>query len=150
MPYKSFQLGDIIANLLGTTLGLTLARRATIHYRRVREVRRLYAPLGSGGSVIMGELGGDSDDGEEEDTAENYDGREAGAREMEEGRSRAEERLVKTPSAPRGRADSNPWDDTDADTFGGSEADVGASGSKTMFDIGDESEGDEAGSSKRR
>lgn len=49
LPYKEFQRGDIIANLLGSTLGLILAYHLERHYRRRREIARLYQPLADEG-----------------------------------------------------------------------------------------------------
>lgn len=45
LPYKTFQYGDVIANVLGSSLGITLARILTIRHQRTVELRRLYQPL---------------------------------------------------------------------------------------------------------
>ncbi|SNX84426.1 uncharacterized protein MEPE_03135 [Melanopsichium pennsylvanicum] len=45
LPYKQFQLGDIIANLLGSSLGLFFSYHLEKRYRARRELERLYAPL---------------------------------------------------------------------------------------------------------
>ncbi|KIM26980.1 hypothetical protein M408DRAFT_330340 [Serendipita vermifera MAFF 305830] len=46
LPYKTFHWGDVIANLLGASLGLFIAYRLERYYRFRREVARLYQPLG--------------------------------------------------------------------------------------------------------
>jgi hypothetical protein len=43
---KIFQWGDVIANLLGATVGLLCAYRLERYYRFRREVARLYQPVG--------------------------------------------------------------------------------------------------------
>ena len=45
LPYKQFQMGDIIANLLGSSLGLFFSYHLEKRYRARRELERLYAPL---------------------------------------------------------------------------------------------------------
>ncbi|EJU04288.1 hypothetical protein DACRYDRAFT_114641 [Dacryopinax primogenitus] len=45
LPYKTFQLGDIAANLLGSSLGLYLSWNLERYYRHRREIERLYQPL---------------------------------------------------------------------------------------------------------
>ncbi|KDR75156.1 hypothetical protein GALMADRAFT_140692 [Galerina marginata CBS 339.88] len=45
LPYKVFQWGDILANLLGSTLGLCLAHYLERYYRHRKEIARLYRPL---------------------------------------------------------------------------------------------------------
>ncbi|KZT57762.1 hypothetical protein CALCODRAFT_433787 [Calocera cornea HHB12733] len=45
LPYKTFQLGDIAANLLGSSLGLWLSWNLERYYRHRREISRLYQPL---------------------------------------------------------------------------------------------------------
>lgn len=45
LPYKQFQIGDIIANLLGSSLGLFFSYHLEKRYRARRELERLYAPL---------------------------------------------------------------------------------------------------------
>ena len=45
LPYKTFQIGDIAANLLGTACGLYGSTRLDRHQRqRVEEVAHLYLP----------------------------------------------------------------------------------------------------------
>jgi len=46
LPAKTFQWGDVVANLLGASLGLFTAYRLEKYYRFRREVARLYQPLG--------------------------------------------------------------------------------------------------------
>ncbi|SJX62926.1 uncharacterized protein SRS1_13752 [Sporisorium reilianum f. sp. reilianum] len=45
LPYKVFQWGDIVANLLGSSLGLFFSYHLEKRYRARRELERLYAPL---------------------------------------------------------------------------------------------------------
>ncbi|KAJ9479066.1 hypothetical protein PHBOTO_002555 [Pseudozyma hubeiensis] len=45
LPYKVFQIGDIVANLLGSSLGLFFSYHLEKRYRAKRELERLYAPL---------------------------------------------------------------------------------------------------------
>jgi len=45
LPYKTFQIGDVIANLLGSSLGLFIARSLARKLRHRRELARLYQPL---------------------------------------------------------------------------------------------------------
>ncbi|KAI0690526.1 hypothetical protein BC835DRAFT_1364162 [Cytidiella melzeri] len=45
LPYKEFQVGDVVANILGSSLGLYLAYHLERHYRHRREISRLYQPL---------------------------------------------------------------------------------------------------------
>ncbi|KAG8679129.1 hypothetical protein FRC08_017202 [Ceratobasidium sp. 394] len=47
-PNKTFQVGDILANLLGSTVGLYVAYMIERHHRHRREIARLYQPLGQG------------------------------------------------------------------------------------------------------
>lgn len=46
LPYKTFQWGDVTANVLGASVGLLIAYRLEKYYRFRREVARLYQPLG--------------------------------------------------------------------------------------------------------
>ncbi|KAH9935689.1 uncharacterized protein B0H18DRAFT_420511 [Fomitopsis serialis] len=43
--YKQFQIGDVAANLLGSSLGLYIAYHLERYYRNRREISRLYQPL---------------------------------------------------------------------------------------------------------
>jgi len=45
LPYKEFQAGDIMANLLGSSIGLYVAYHMERYYRSRREIARLYRPL---------------------------------------------------------------------------------------------------------
>jgi len=45
LPYKAFQYGDVLANLLGSGLGLYISYHLERYYRRRREIARLYKPL---------------------------------------------------------------------------------------------------------
>ena len=45
LPYKTFQIGDVIANLAGSALGLFFSYHAEARYRTRREIERLYQPL---------------------------------------------------------------------------------------------------------
>ncbi|KAI0746009.1 hypothetical protein C8Q76DRAFT_705724 [Earliella scabrosa] len=45
LPYKEFQVGDVAANLLGSSLGLWIAYHLERYYRHRREIARLYRPL---------------------------------------------------------------------------------------------------------
>ncbi|KAI0049946.1 hypothetical protein FA95DRAFT_1514910 [Auriscalpium vulgare] len=54
LPYKTFQFGDIVANLLGSTIGLYTAYHLERYYRHRREISRLYRPLsGSHSSLAL-------------------------------------------------------------------------------------------------
>ncbi|THV05016.1 hypothetical protein K435DRAFT_133937 [Dendrothele bispora CBS 962.96] len=45
LPYKEFQIGDVVANLLGSSIGLYFAWHLEKYYRHRREINRLYRPL---------------------------------------------------------------------------------------------------------
>ncbi|KAF8650417.1 hypothetical protein AX16_005223 [Volvariella volvacea WC 439] len=45
LPHKEFQFGDLVANLLGASVGLCVAYYADKYYRHRREISRLYQPL---------------------------------------------------------------------------------------------------------
>jgi len=45
LPYKEFDMGDIAANLLGSSIGLVISFYLEKYYRRRREIARLYRPL---------------------------------------------------------------------------------------------------------
>jgi len=45
LPYKTFQSGDVYANLLGSTCGLLISYNLERYYRHRREIARLYTPL---------------------------------------------------------------------------------------------------------
>jgi len=45
LPYKEFQIGDVIANLLGSSVGLYASYHLEKYYRHRREISQLYRPL---------------------------------------------------------------------------------------------------------
>lgn len=45
LPYKEFDFGDVVANLLGSGMGLYVAYYLERYYRHRREISRLYRPL---------------------------------------------------------------------------------------------------------
>jgi len=45
LPYKTFDFGDVLANLLGSCVGLTVSYYFERYYRRRREIARLYKPI---------------------------------------------------------------------------------------------------------
>jgi hypothetical protein len=45
LPFKNFEWGDVLANLVGSSLGLYLAYHLEKYYRHRREIARLYRPL---------------------------------------------------------------------------------------------------------
>ncbi|KAF8342336.1 uncharacterized protein EI90DRAFT_1331386 [Cantharellus anzutake] len=45
LPYRKFEAGDIIANILGSSCGLTVAYYLEKYYRKRREIARLYQPI---------------------------------------------------------------------------------------------------------
>jgi len=45
LPYKEFQMGDVVANLLGSAIGLYIAYNLERYYRHRREISRLYRPI---------------------------------------------------------------------------------------------------------
>ncbi|KAH9858967.1 hypothetical protein C2E23DRAFT_800768 [Lenzites betulinus] len=47
LPYKEFQVGDVAANLLGSSSGLYISYHLERYYRHRREISRLYQPLGT-------------------------------------------------------------------------------------------------------
>ncbi|KAH8828277.1 hypothetical protein DL96DRAFT_1165632 [Flagelloscypha sp. PMI_526] len=59
LPGKSFDFGDVAANLLGSSIGITIAYYLEKAYRRQREIRRLYQPLDA-----ESQSDGDDDDAE--------------------------------------------------------------------------------------
>ncbi|KAH9973644.1 hypothetical protein BJV77DRAFT_1056448 [Russula vinacea] len=52
LPYKTFQFGDVVANLLGSGIGLYVAYHLERYYRQRREIWRLYRPLGASNSSL--------------------------------------------------------------------------------------------------
>ncbi|KAF8554203.1 hypothetical protein OG21DRAFT_1597467 [Imleria badia] len=45
LPHKQFDFGDVVANIIGSTIGLYTAYHIERHYRSRREIARLYRPL---------------------------------------------------------------------------------------------------------
>ncbi|KAF5380462.1 hypothetical protein D9615_004627 [Tricholomella constricta] len=45
LPYKEFEAADVVANLLGSSVGLFAAYHLERHYRHRREIARLYRPI---------------------------------------------------------------------------------------------------------
>ncbi|KZS98687.1 hypothetical protein SISNIDRAFT_546590 [Sistotremastrum niveocremeum HHB9708] len=45
LPYKEFQMGDVLANLTGSSIGLCISYYLERYYRRRREIQRLYRPI---------------------------------------------------------------------------------------------------------
>jgi len=45
LPYKEFQFGDVVANILGSSIGLCAGYYIEKYYRYRREISRLYRPL---------------------------------------------------------------------------------------------------------
>ncbi|KAH0827867.1 hypothetical protein J3R83DRAFT_3494 [Lanmaoa asiatica] len=45
LPYKHFDAGDVVANIVGSTIGLYTSYYIEKHYRSRREIARLYRPL---------------------------------------------------------------------------------------------------------
>jgi len=52
LPHKTFQFGDVVANLLGSSIGLYVAYHLEKYYRRRREISRLYRPLSASNSSL--------------------------------------------------------------------------------------------------
>jgi len=64
LPHKTFQFGDVVANILGSGIGLYVAYHLEKYYRRRREISRLYRPLSASNSS----LNFDSDEEDESGT----------------------------------------------------------------------------------
>jgi VanZ family protein len=60
LPHKTFQFGDVVANLLGSGIGLYVAYHLERYYRQRREISRLYRPLSGSNSSLN--LGSDTED----------------------------------------------------------------------------------------
>jgi len=45
LPHKEFDFGDVVANILGSTIGLYTSYHIEKYYRTRREIARLYRPL---------------------------------------------------------------------------------------------------------
>ncbi|KAM0789945.1 hypothetical protein ACM66B_006785 [Microbotryomycetes sp. NB124-2] len=143
LPYKTFQWGDVVANLLGTSLGVWFARRLTLNARRAAELRRLYQPLnsenrGGGAGQVSDNVGtyrdlglddDDDDDELEESIGENVF--ESSPSIMEQGTRRPTEATVAmgghgnnsgiggggSNRKTAARIDDNVWDDADEPIF---------------------------------
>lgn len=94
------------ANIIGSTLGIFLARSLTLSHRRHVALQRLYQPLD------LTALD-DSDDGESEPGEAPPPNGEIG-----EGVGRAEAALTATRSGKKVRIEENPWDDGEGEIFG--------------------------------
>ncbi|GAA5949487.1 hypothetical protein JCM21900_000236 [Sporobolomyces salmonicolor] len=118
LPYKTFQPGDILANLLGSSLGILVSHHISRESRRSAELRRLYVHLDQ-----LSESDESAD--EEEDEVPRASG--AAEREMEEGRARAEGQLRgdgegrrRTAAGGISRQEvNNPWDDREEEEIFG-------------------------------
>ncbi|KAJ8077192.1 hypothetical protein PM082_001620 [Marasmius tenuissimus] len=62
LPYKQFELGDVAANLLGSTIGLYCAFHLERYYRHRREIARLYRPLDTDEPISEDDEDLDADD----------------------------------------------------------------------------------------
>lgn len=131
LPYKSFQPGDIVANLLGSALALSVSHHCAREARRTAELRTLYSALGD----MPSDEGDDDDDDDDELRDEGAPGRRsrttrahadepaaalgrnarAGLREMEEGRRPAAAAAARAPSR---RDAHDPWSAGDDEIFG--------------------------------
>ncbi|GAA6055687.1 hypothetical protein JCM3770_001021 [Rhodotorula araucariae] len=139
LPYKTFQPGDVLANLLGSSLALALSHHFAREARRSAELRRLYTTLDQ-----------ISDDDEEDEQDGDPDGDAVGdgarqrrddAREMEEGNGArrapgAGRRPAQPPPPSRvqsKRAARDPW----------------SAGEDEIFGLGDDDDGDGDGDDLR-
>ncbi|BGP35625.1 hypothetical protein JCM10296v2_007466 [Rhodotorula toruloides] len=111
LPSHTFQLGDILANLLGSSLAILLCSHYSRERRRERELRRLYDELGE-----MSESEGEEEEGL-------MGAREE--REMEKGRKQGgteERRLATVASGSGSRAQrkeaQDPWSAREDEIFG--------------------------------
>ncbi|KAI0066046.1 hypothetical protein BV25DRAFT_1912849 [Artomyces pyxidatus] len=68
LPYKQFQFGDIVANLLGSAIGLYTAYHLERYHRHRREISRLYRPLSASLSSLN--LDSDASDADDDGTGE--------------------------------------------------------------------------------
>ncbi|SGY82190.1 BQ5605_C009g05551 [Microbotryum silenes-dioicae] len=118
LPYKTFQWGDVVANILGTTLGITLSRSWTRHREKAQQLRRLYQPLhleesddalddeddADDGSILASSIAGERME-EEEGTR-----RESG---MGQGMVGGGVDVGGRKGSRKKRSESNPWDDAE-------------------------------------
>lgn len=63
LPHKTFQFGDVVANLLGSGIGLYVAYHLEKYYRRRREISRLYRPLSASNSSLALDSDEENDSG---------------------------------------------------------------------------------------
>ncbi|KAF9529236.1 hypothetical protein CPB83DRAFT_272894 [Crepidotus variabilis] len=63
LPFKQLELGDILANLLGASLGLWVAFNLERYYRHRKEISRLYRPL----SATVSEFEEDEEEDEDDE-----------------------------------------------------------------------------------
>ncbi|KAK0568828.1 hypothetical protein OC861_001521 [Tilletia horrida] len=75
LQYKTFDFFDIVANMLGSALGLFLAYHAERRYRTRRELERLYQPLDADDEDAFAMdleygIGEDEDDDDDDDDDE--------------------------------------------------------------------------------
>lgn len=70
VQYKTFQWGDVVANLLGSSLGMLVSYRLEAHYRHRREIAKLYRPVVSSLADEGGLFSSDEDEDEEADVLE--------------------------------------------------------------------------------
>jgi len=136
LPYKTFQIGDVVANLLGSGLALYLSSKYAQERRREKELRRLYVRM----DEMDDEL--DSDEDREEGGREGLlNGRsptvggERTPREMEEGFN------SKGKGARREQVN-NPWDDGEDEGFGQREQE------RNIFGLGGDEDEEEDGEDK--
>ena len=62
LPYKTFQWGDIVANLLGCSCGLLISYHLEKAYRHRREIQRLYQPISMAASSSRESFDSDEDE----------------------------------------------------------------------------------------
>ncbi|SPC62510.1 uncharacterized protein UHOD_04310 [Ustilago sp. UG-2017b] len=141
LPYKVFQLGDIVANLLGAGGGLFFAWHGEKRWRARRELERLYAPLDS---EEYGDL--DLEEGDEEEELETMprvqDGGGALKSSLKQTGAGGGSGIGGKKKARFGGGEI--WDDS-VDDFGGASSSVGGNARRRedLFSIDDDDEDDE-------
>ncbi|GAA5839746.1 hypothetical protein JCM9279_005156 [Rhodotorula babjevae] len=134
LPYKTFQPGDVVANLLGSGLALALSHHRAREARRDAELRTLYSALGDMPSDDEDEDERDRDEAAEEarrplrssrreerefEMEEGRAGAGAGARAAPAGPARAHSHLGASASASASRRQAqDPWSAGDDEIFG--------------------------------
>ncbi|GAA5937937.1 uncharacterized protein JCM15063_005418 [Sporobolomyces koalae] len=127
LPYKTFQFGDVFANLFGSGLGLWSSWKRARDARRDKELRRLYVRMGQ----FDQEEDDDSDHSDHDHDRDEYDNSDRLERGLLPSReSNGEPRGGRNGPASTSRRDSNPWDDQDDDQESRHEGDI--------FDLGAE------------